>query len=58
MFGGDWPISVLAGGYGRVWAALSELFARLSDAERAAILGLTAASFYQITARRLRREIS
>jgi L-fuconolactonase len=48
MFGGDWPISVLAGGYSRVWAALSELFAGLSEAERAAILGLTASSFYQI----------
>jgi L-fuconolactonase len=53
MFGGDWPVSVLAGGYSRVWAALSELFAELSAAERAAILGLTAASFYQIPARRL-----
>jgi L-fuconolactonase len=53
MFGGDWPISVLAGGYSRVWAALSELFAGLSADERAAILGVTAASFYRIPARRL-----
>jgi L-fuconolactonase len=53
MFGGDWPISVLAGGYGRVWAGLSELFAGLSGTERAAILGLTAATFYQIPAQRL-----
>jgi len=53
MFGGDWPISVLAGGYSRVWAALSELFAGFSDAERAAILGRTAATFYEIPAHRL-----
>jgi L-fuconolactonase len=51
MFGGDWPISVLAGGYQRVWAALSTLFAGLSDAERAAILGRSAASFYRIPSR-------
>jgi L-fuconolactonase len=53
MFGGDWPISVLAGGYGQVWAGMGELFATLSSAERAAILGLTAASFYRIPAHRL-----
>jgi L-fuconolactonase len=53
MFGGDWPMSVLAGGYDRVWAGLSELFAGLSEAERDALRGKTAASFYQIPAGRL-----
>lgn len=48
MFGGDWPISVLAGGYVRVWEQLSILFDELAPAERSAIRGGTAASFYGI----------
>ena len=48
MFGGDWPISVLAGGYVRVWEELSILFDELAPGERSAILGRTAASFYSI----------
>ena len=53
MFGGDWPISVLAGGYVRVWQELSILFDELAPAERTAILGGTAAAFYGIPAERL-----
>jgi L-fuconolactonase len=53
MFGGDWPISVLAGGYVRVWDELSVLFAELGAAEREAILGGTAARFYGIPPERL-----
>jgi L-fuconolactonase len=53
MFGGDWPISVLAGGYVRVWEQLSILFAELSPTERAAILCGTAAAFYGISPDRL-----
>lgn len=48
MFGGDWPISVLAGGYIRVWEQLSILFDELETVDRAAILGGTAAHFYRI----------
>jgi L-fuconolactonase len=48
MFGGDWPISVLAGGYVRVWEELSVLFDELAPGDRSAILGGTAASFYNI----------
>jgi L-fuconolactonase len=55
MYGGDWPISLTAGGYDRVWAGLSELFAELSAPERAAVLGGTAAAFYRIDAERLSR---
>jgi L-fuconolactonase len=53
MFGGDWPISMLAGGYVRVWEELGILFDELSATERAAILGGTAARFYGIPASRL-----
>jgi L-fuconolactonase len=53
MYGGDWPISVLSGGYDRVWEGLSVLFAELSDGERAQILGNTAAEFYGIDPIRL-----
>lgn len=53
MFGGDWPISILAGGYVRVWEELSQLFAELSPDDRSAILGGTAAEFYRIPMARL-----
>ena len=53
MFGGDWPISVLAGGYVRVWEELGRLFDELPADNRAAILGGTAAEFYRIPADRL-----
>jgi L-fuconolactonase len=53
MFGGDWPISVLAGGYLRVWEELNRLFDELSPGDRAAILGGTAVEFYRIPADRL-----
>jgi len=53
MFGGDWPISVLAGGYVRVWEQLSILFDELSPAERDAMLRGTAAAFYGIPPERL-----
>lgn len=48
MFGGDWPISLLAGGYERTWDALSGILSELSADERRAILGATAARFYRI----------
>jgi L-fuconolactonase len=53
MYGGDWPISILAGGYERVWAGLTELFAGLASPERAAILGDTAVSFYGLDGERV-----
>ena len=48
MYGGDWPIAVLAGGYTRVWAGLRPLFDGLSASERELVLGRTAAEFYRI----------
>ncbi|MFV0427785.1 MAG: amidohydrolase family protein [Beutenbergiaceae bacterium] len=48
MYGGDWPISILAGGYTRVWQGLSAIFAALGEHDREQILGRTAAHFYTI----------
>lgn len=48
MYGGDWPISELAGGYERTWASVEELVAPLSAGEREGLLGRTAQAFYGI----------
>jgi L-fuconolactonase len=50
MYGSDWPVSVLHGGYARVWEQLSLLFDALAPAEREAVLGGTAAAFYRLPA--------
>jgi L-fuconolactonase len=51
MFGTDWPVSELAGGYTRVWTALSEILGALPPADHAAVMGGTAASFYGLAER-------
>ncbi|WP_346158740.1 amidohydrolase family protein [Streptomyces roseiscleroticus] len=48
MYGGDWPVSLLAGGYARCWEACLELLSPLSPGDRAAVLGAAAAGFYRI----------
>ncbi|TDE16015.1 amidohydrolase family protein [Jiangella asiatica] len=48
MYGGDWPVSVLAGGYQPVWRATLELLEPLSDDDRRRVLGGTAADFYRL----------
>ena len=53
MYGGDWPVSMIAGGYARVWAGLSSLFEGLSAVDREQVLGRTAADFYRIAPARL-----
>jgi L-fuconolactonase len=53
MYGGDWPISVLSGGYARVWDGLSQLFDELPSVDRTNILGATAQQFYGIAPSRL-----
>lgn len=55
MYGGDWPVTLLAGDYRSVWQATAELLAKRSEAERAAVLGGTAATFYRIDERALFR---
>jgi L-fucono-1,5-lactonase len=51
MFGSDWPVCLLAGGYGRIMDAALELTAGLSAAERAAVFHDTAAGAYRLDAR-------
>jgi len=48
MFGSDWPVAELSGGYQRVWAAITGALAGLPAADREAILGGTASSFYRL----------
>jgi L-fuconolactonase len=53
MYGGDWPISVLSGGYDRVWDGLRELFDELPERDRDDILHGTATGFYRIDESRI-----
>lgn len=53
MYGGDWPISVLAGGYAAVWAGLRPLFDAWDAPAREQVLGRTAAEFYRLDPARL-----
>lgn len=48
MFGSDWPVCLLGGSYESVWANTQSLLAGCSEAEKAAILGGTAAQFYRL----------
>ena len=48
MFGGDWPVSLLAGDYAKVWEETGVLLSGLDEAARNAVLGGTAARFYGI----------
>jgi L-fuconolactonase len=48
MFGSDWPVCLLACDYEGVMALARSLLAGLSEAERAAVFGATAARAYRI----------
>ncbi len=49
MFGSDWPVCVLAGGW-NLWAAtVEELLADCSASETQAILAGTATDFYRLS---------
>ncbi|MHA6615877.1 amidohydrolase family protein [Pseudonocardia sp. DLS-67] len=50
MYGGDWPISVAAGGYDRVFDGLARVLAGLSEGDRAEVYAGTARRFYGIGA--------
>lgn len=53
MYGGDWPISVLAGGYATAHQNLSEVFAGLRADERDRLWCGTAFEFYRLAPERL-----
>jgi L-fuconolactonase len=46
MWGSDWPVTVLVGGYARAWGVMSSLVAELAPDEQAVILSGTATSVY------------
>jgi L-fuconolactonase len=46
MWGSDWPVVELGGGYARWRSATMDLLARLKPADRDEILGATARRFY------------
>jgi L-fucono-1,5-lactonase len=48
MFGSDWPVCLLASDYAGVMTLTKALVAGLSEAERAAVFGATAARAYRI----------
>lgn len=52
MFGSDWPVCVLAGGWNRWAATVEELLAGCSADETEAVLAGTAAGFYHLEAER------
>ncbi|MBC7812943.1 MAG: amidohydrolase family protein [Burkholderiales bacterium] len=48
MFGSDWPVSLLAGGFEKVWAETNKALSGYSQADQDAILGGTAVEFYRL----------
>src|SRR5262245_34891084 len=46
MFGSDWPVAVIRGGYRKVWQEMQTLLTRLSQDERDRIMGGTAIDVY------------
>src|SRR5262249_3015413 len=48
MFGSDWPVADLRGGYNKVWRETNRTLARLSRDERDRIRGGTAIAFYRL----------
>jgi len=51
MFGSDWPVAELRGGYSKVWRETNLALARLSHDEHDRILGGTAIAFYGLKVR-------
>lgn len=48
MWGSDWPLTVLVGGYAHAWDVMSSLVAELSPDEQALLLSGTATSVYHL----------
>jgi len=55
MFGSDWPVANIRGGYGKVWRETNLALAHLSSDERDRILGGTAIEFYRLPTASLSR---
>jgi L-fuconolactonase len=48
MYGGDWPVCLLAGDYNKVWSEFNKALEGHSQAEIDAVLGGTAEKFYKL----------
>jgi L-fuconolactonase len=48
MAGSDWPVCLVATGYGQWWGLLREYFAGFSEAERGMVFGGTAVEVYKL----------
>jgi L-fuconolactonase len=48
MFGSDWPVCLLGGSYGQIYQLVEEYTRGLSDSDREAVFGETAAKFYGV----------
>jgi L-fuconolactonase len=48
MWGSDWPLTVLTGGYQQAWEVMSSLVAELSPDEQAHVMCSTAVSVYKL----------
>lgn len=51
MYGGDWPMTVHCGGYGRAWEVYSTLLGELSQSERSRVVSGTAGAVYGVRER-------
>jgi L-fuconolactonase len=51
MWGSDWPLTVLVGGYVHAWNVISSLVEELSADEQELILSGTATSVYKLSTR-------
>ena len=49
MFGSDWPVAVLRGGYAKVWRETRAALANLGPAEHDRILGGIAVEVYRLS---------
>lgn len=58
LFGGDWPVSVLGGGYARIWEGISTTLGGLKAVDRERILSATARTVYRIPEARLERALA
>jgi len=48
MAASNWPVVLLGASFAEIWGGITELVARLSDAERRAVLGETATRIYRL----------
>jgi L-fuconolactonase len=51
MFGSDWPVCNVAGGYGRMYTLVADYVARLSAVEQVQFWGANVVRFYDLAAR-------